>query len=748
MYKIRALSKHIKHLLVKTESIVTVTKRRNEQLNFIARNESSRAESSDAVYDINNMLLQLDNFDDIIQHIKNNGQGVWPFLAPLLNHLTNIHYNSMAKQYPFIASNSNVFAHMQLQIANKEHNILQSSYPSEWQILADGILSRLSTNLHIYDSVQCLLPRTSFPRYGLKNTQVTSRDNLFTEDDITIILHSLVCLGIPSTDPIFQAVFAECHCRIENFDLDNLARFGRLNRTFSGFSWISCLHSYMQRLKELYCHDRDCTHDSIQLTSWAKALRPTEVFWTNGVMDNIVCKILAKGNCHIGMSTPIRELPFLAIFGRQLCRSRGMVQGRKLLSNVGKVACEHLKIMDSSTVKPYILGDLARSLKSSGLYTWEIAKVFELKASERLNEPLFPAEIINLFFTVSSLTSDSLTRNFENVLYQQMDENNFDALLLSKMADAFCKMRMKNRDIIFRYQELLVKNLENFTSCFSYLYPILIFSHHHPFYNKQHAKCFQELLVYLTSAHPAGKTWFLPATVQYFLSQPGTIPSNIFDKMITWMPGWKLQHLNRLLQGMHASPPPTSSEQRHQQQEIEIALFANILSSVESDMGLNELIIQTRTLPLRSELIDSALVERLMNQYVIHTDMKYHLSPYTLTMVSQAFTSTRYFLPSVFENLCDQCIRQLDAFSIRQISQLIYCFTEMDYIPNNFSQLVEYIESRLLAKSKEDLGISVLMWLQLLKQLGVLQQFPEKALQNLFVLEGMEEIDAFIEGKN
>ena len=319
---------------------------------------------------------------------------------------------------------------------------------------------------------------------------VTDTVEQLADEECTKLLLNLLYLGLNHHHPAVYKLLVHCRTRIPHFGVKSLHDMSYITRTFNGHDPIT-LKSIMSRHMELV--------SSEESTCWT----PDELVDECDLAVNVL-RFLSVSTCEmvterlaqlIEDPAYLNDINYLGSYMRMaqiifMKNSGSKFVPRNIIYKTS-LACYPLM----KTIQANHVAEICSALKKGRCYEPNIASLFERRAVELLPTATRLCDISNLMYAFSKSTSTSIIREVENALYPKLLQGDVDLVVLSNLADSLSFMGCKNRDVILRYQQLVVENADNLIKYSSRYQRVVKYLVRRPFIEPHMAVSFSEKLL-------------------------------------------------------------------------------------------------------------------------------------------------------------------------------------------------------------------------------------------------------------
>lgn len=643
-------------------------------------------------------INKFDAVDCLLDYLcdKNDALMNGTTVSTALSQLTHLQYKDLRK-LPWLQENMDL-ARLQLVISGRVEEFM-------------GPITSHAGFVKLLDAVYQMSPK-------FDHIQVTSN------------LQLLTMLGVKLTDAAIQQCLLDSTRALDQFSINALAGFSVVFRSLPKGIRLTYIKPFLKRYTHLV-GDIDSMQGVLDVTD---IIKNSGFFMSKDLLSRSVKLIVNYLRVHGESVTDPTTITQIAYIGRRLYYARTVdIKFIKELLEFAKDA--GIKVLDQ--FEPRHIGELCSSLKLSKFYKADVAVYFEQHSWKLLkSKDLRLCDISNLSYALTSNSSPEVRRIFTNAVYLNMDD--IDVVVLSNLAETFYQMAMQNKDVIRRFQQLVLAHMERLIEYNTRLQLVLRFLTVHKFYDRQGEQSFSHCVINAIKKQKLMEMTMIPSVAAYFLKNTADpLPDVIYELLIAAIPKWKIGNLYRLIVGLNSLKQPMTSQLQKQLSVIHHALYLAMLDKLDDIRGIDHLVQLTQALSVHNRFDDCLLTEKLMKLYPRFTG---DLDVVSAIKITHLFYALAFSHPQVYDDLVLFVIRHPN-LKLDEASKILGACAQVGYAPKCFDKFV----TSMLEKLDSGEGATVLQELRVLNNLSILNCFPEQQLRRVFCISYIELVDHYIE---
>ena len=640
-----------------------------------------------------------DSVDCLLDYLSDSNEALvnGTTVSTALSRLTHIHYRNLRK-LPWLQENMDL-ARLQLVISGRVEEFM-------------GPITSHVGFVKLLDAV-CQLSPTFDP------IQVTSN------------LQLLTMLGVELTDTAIQQCLLDSTRALPQFSINALAGFSVVFRSLPKGIRLTYIKPFLKRYTQVL-GDIDSMQGVLDVTD---IIKNSGFFMSKDLLSMSVKLIVNYLRAHGENITDPTTITQIAYIGRRLYYARSVdIKFIKELLEFAKQA--GIKAIDQ--FEPRHVGELCSSFKLSKFYKLDVAVHFEQHSWKLLeSRDLRLCDISNLLYALTSNSTPEVRRAFTNAVYLNMDD--IDVVVLSNLAETFYQMALQNKDVIRRFQQLVLAHMGRLIEYNTRLQLVLRFLTIHKFYDRHSDQCFSDCLIDAIEKQKLMEMTMIPSVAAYFLrNRAEPLPDVIYELLTAAIPKWQIGNLYRLIVGLNSLQQPMTLHLQKQLAVIHHALYLAMLDKLDDIKGIDHLVQLTQALSVHNRFDDCLLTEKLMKLYPRFTG---DLDVVSAIKITHLFYALAFNHPQVYDDLVLFVIRHPN-LKLDEASKILGACAQVGYAPKCFDKFV----ASMLEKLNSGDGANVLQELRVLNNLSVLNSFPEQQLRRVFCISYIELVDQYIEG--
>ena len=175
---------------------------------------------------------------------------------------------------------------------------------------------------------------------------------------------------------------------------------------------------------------------------------------------------------------------------------------------------------------------------------------------------------------------------------------------------------MQNKDVIRRFQQLVLVHMVQLIEYNTRLQLVLRFLTSHKFYDRGAEQSFSNCLIDAIRRQKLMETTMIPTVTAYFLKNTAEpLPDVVYELLIAAIPKWQIGNLYRLIVGLNSLRQPMTLQLQKQLAVIHHALYLAMLDKLDAIKGVDHLVQMTQALSVHNRFDDCLLTEKLMKLY-------------------------------------------------------------------------------------------------------------------------------------
>lgn len=667
--------------------------------NTISTENNIQPKADDSTKRMLDEIKKLDAVDNLLDYLYDNNGAFMngTTVSAALSHLTQLQYNQL-RYLPWLQENMDL-ARLQLVIGGRVEEFMS--------------------------------PITSHAGFVKLLDAVCELSPTFDHIQVTNNLQQLTMLGVELTNAAVQQCLLNSTQALDQFSMHALAAFSVVFRSLPKGIRLTYIKPFLKRYTNVLC-EIDSVQGVLDVTD---VIKNSGFFMSKSLLGKSVKLVVDYLRKHgEGLSDPT-TITQIAYIGRRLYYARTVdVKCVKELLEFAREA--GIKALDQ--FEPRHVGELCSSLKLSKFYKTDVSACFEQHSWKLLKcRNLRLCDISNLSYALTSNSLPEVKRTFTNAVYLNMDD--IDVVVLSNLAETFYQMAMQNKDVIRRFQQLVLAHMDRLIEYNTRLQLVLRFLTMHKFYDRQGEQSFSYCLIEAIKKQKLMEMTMIPSVAAYFLRNTADpLPDVIYELLIAAIPKWQIGNLYRLIVGLNSLQQPMMLQLQKQLAVIHHALYLAMLDKLDDIKGIDHLVQLTQALSVHNRFDDCLLTEKLMKLYPRFTG---ELDVVSAIKITHLFYALAFNHPQVYDDLVLFVI-QHPHLKLDEASKILGACAQVGYTPKCFDKFVESI----LEKLESGAGSTVLQELRVLNNLSILNWFPEQHLRRVFCINYIERVDHYIEG--
>ena len=400
----------------------------------------------------------------------------------------------------------------------------------------------------------------------------------FSDLEIVNLLLNLLYLGIANTSKPVHLLLVECLARVPRMTMPELVVMSYISQSVHKSS--AGMPQLIPRAKHLmldpdYEWTPEVQDHFMQVMINCRRVVSSD-FWHKAT--NRVANCVGKKGF---LSTPQFVGTHLR-FARKLVFSQmlEMNQSRYIIEEASQAVVKLVPELHSGAI-----AEICNTLKVCRCYNEDLAVLFRARGVEiLLTENYKLADVSNLLYALNANTNIGIKRQFEAALYKKLLDNDVDSVLLSNIADNLLSVNIRNRDLLNRFQELVVKHTEeifHYASRFSKVVRLLA---RRRFINRSLEQEFNEKLFSLLeeSTSVTLSEAYMSSLASYLLPRSHPAINESFMRiLLPSIPKWRVPSLYRLSFGLNSISGSQTSQLQLQISQLQTCLHQTIQRKVE-----------------------------------------------------------------------------------------------------------------------------------------------------------------------
>ncbi|XP_064640532.1 FAST kinase domain-containing protein 1, mitochondrial-like [Lineus longissimus] len=387
------------------------------------------------------------------------------------------------------------------------------------------------------------------------------------------------------------------------------------------------------------------------------------------------------------------------------------------------------------------IAEICSNLQFGMRYRKEFSAKFRRRSLELIGKKKI-CVISNLCYAFDSSIPPQERRVIETALIQTIEDA--DLLNLSNLAESLRLMNCTNVDLLDKFQEKVIENLESvfeYVTRFEKIVRCLLWKN---FINPENERVFVQALLQSLNG---GKTqfgtrlWSIAMAATYLLQNTRyVIPDILYRKLVDIIPQCSVKDLYPVMIAMNSFQKPMAASTQSQLYHLQTMIYTSIIERLDSILSINLLTSMLRDLVMKSRSPDPNLIEKLMNLYVSfsHPDVTNEDKYMKIIGIHSRLS---YHSPLVLDNLTEYALKDIDDMEMRKLLSLYSLLMKVGYVPQNMDALVE---NTMVKYERVKEAMRIPDRILLFRGLAELQIFPKKQIMDLFSLDFIQLVDKHI----
>jgi hypothetical protein len=536
----------------------------------------------------------------------------WAFSSQLLN----LHYRSLFYEYSWLQDNVHI-AHIQLRLSDS--NKFQAS----------------------------CRPILSHPVYQKWKNVVKENIAEYSGEQLCDSMISMLYLGVPLEDAVVHKMLFRMQDCMAEFSPEALEMASVVMKAFPGFNY-SLIRLMAKRIDKL-CQELE-SPSSKELKSLANVIANAYKFMNVSDLQKVIGWLTRAVSDNPELLHTPESLSAVVRLGRKLAFlydvsiDRSAV--RKLISS-STVACNSLV----NSLNAAQIAQISNAFKQNGCYSTELSIRMRQRAQSLMCPDARLYEILQLMYSLCRIAPRTEVLHFTGALNTRLAScDDVDIITLSTVADLLIYLPYVSVDLISLFHRRVIDRLEELLSYSGRFNRIIALLIRYPIRNeKLRTQFIDGLLKHLKSQEGINMrkvsliaSYLLPAGM-------GSIPFDIFDRLLADIHRWQLPDVYRLANGISFARDPTTSASNRQLQQLHAAVYSCIIMQIDSIHSLELLYQLVLKFVARNRRRDPVLTDRLMGLFgrfsrTLSDDV-------SAVKIARSFEQICYSSPEVFDDV-------------------------------------------------------------------------------------------------
>lgn len=383
--------------------------------------------------------------------------------------------------------------------------------------------------------------------------------------------------------------------------------------------------------------------------------------------------------------------------------------------------------------------DICHMLKVMNFYPQKLMHKFQERALEIFDSRTVKvSELVNLCYVFDKNISLGTRHKVESALFQNMHQA--DILLISNIADVLTDIDCTNNDLIRRYQETVLENIDGIQKYITRFYKVFRFLNRCRIMDSEMESAYYNEVIKLLNSQQGLSVWTICTLTSFLLpiSKP-VIPNVLLDKLLRIIPQCEINNLALILFGLNRMKKPWIRQMYSQVLQLQTALHQNLNTQLHKVTAIDPLIQMIQVLYLKSERRELVLLDNIMETLgtLTHT-----LSMRHFRNIVSLFSQLRYCSPQIMNDLTKFTLNNHEDINFQDFSNFIRVMSFIGFQPDSFEDFQDVCIKML---DKHIMETSLPKQLRFTLDLCQMQIYPDHWLSSIFTLKYIEMIDNHIE---